>query len=87
MEIRKYEQSQTLSARPETIGSRAFVDYFIALHSVPHLNDIHQYSDKSTADRARVSERGACALQGHEWKSRSIGGIPPILHSGTWSCG
>lgn len=47
-----------MSARPETIGSRAVVDYFIALHSVPHLNDIHQYSDKSTADRARGSVRG-----------------------------
>jgi hypothetical protein len=55
-----------ISARSETIGSRAVVDYFIALHSVPHLNNIHQYSDKSTANRARAGERGACTLQGHE---------------------
>jgi hypothetical protein len=54
-----------ISARSETIGSRAVVDYSIALHSVPYLNNIHQYSDKSTANRARAGERGACALQGY----------------------
>jgi hypothetical protein len=72
MEIRRYEQSQTYQLAPRPQGREAIVDYFIALHSVPRLSDRHQYSDKSTADKARVGERGAYALQGHKRNSKSF---------------
>lgn len=62
----------SVSARHEAVGSRAMVAYFTALHSVPHLNDIHQYSDKRTAGRARLGERGTFTLQGRERSNRSF---------------
>ena len=56
-----------ISARPEAVGSRAHCRLLYRLTFLSHTSTTSiNISDKSTADRARLGERGVCTLQGRE---------------------